>query len=723
MPRVTMLQTNFTAGEISPRLLGRTDIARYQNGAKILENCYPLVQGGVIRRPGLRYVAAAKFADKKVRLIPYTFNKDQAYILEFGHLYMRVYKDGAQVLTGGSVPYEIVTPYGENELADLNYAQGADTMFIAHPSFPIYRLRRQDHADWSLAPAPFVTTPFDEIGYRPTTTLTLSSGAVGTGRTLTAGAAHFQAADVGREVWANSGVAKITAVASGTSATADVVVAFSSTSIASEQWQIRLTPQTTCTPTAKDPVGTIITLTLGAAGWRADDVGKFVSINRGLCQITAYTSSVAVQAKILTALDATVASPANAWVLMASVWNARDGYPAAVSLNEQRLVAAGSPGYPQTVWMSRIGEYLNFELGTRDDDALSFTVASDQINPVQHIGQIKSMLVLTGGGEFSLQGGVEKPVTATNVQVKNQSNYGCSNVRPVRIGNELLYIQRAGRKLRASSYKVETDAFASPDLSVLGEHATLSGIKEMAYQQEPDSVIWLIRNDGVLVSVTIERDQDVIGWARHSTDGTFESCACIPIATGDQIWVVTNRSINGAAVKYIERMTSNSFTDCSLKGTSGPGVAVWTGLNHLEGETVSILADGVVMPDAIVTGGQITLSRPAFSVDIGLPFIPKVKLLTPEIGTGTGSAQGNSMRVSEVTIRLVETIGAEVNGQVIAFRQFGEDVLDNPVDAYTGDHRIEVLGWDRGKTDIEITQPQPLPFHLLCVIMKLTVND
>lgn len=727
MPRVTLMQTNFTAGEMSPRLLGRVDIARYSNGAKIIENAYPLVHGGVIRRPGSRFVTAAKFANKKARLIPYVFNRDQAYIIEFGDQYLRVYKDGAQVLTGGGAPYEVATPYTEAMLDDLDYVQGADTMFIAHPSVPIYRLRRLDHADWSLAAAPFVTVPFDEIGFRPATTLTLSSAAVGAGRTLTAGAATFLASDVGRDIWAGAGIATITAVASSTSATADISIAFSGTSIAPGQWQVKGSPQGPITPSVKDPVGASITLTSSSTSaldiWRSDDVGKFVSINRGLVEITAYTSALQVTGTIRVALDATVESPANAWTLESAVWNANDGYPGAVSLHEQRLVAAGSPGYPQTVWMSRTGEYLNFEQGTKDDDAMSFTISSDQINPIAHLGQVRALIALTYGGEFTLSGGVEKPITPTNIQVKNQSVYGCNTVRPIRIGNELYFVQRANRKLRAMAYKFENDAYGAPDLSVLAEHATESGVVDMTYQQEPESVMWLVRGDGVMATVTIDRDQDVVGWARQITDGAFESVATIPVADGEEVWAIVRRTVNGSTVRYIERFDADLGTDAAITGTHATGAATWTGLSHLDGKEVDILADGVVMQRMTVTGGQITLGRTAKAVEIGLPYTTTIETLTPELAGGTGSAQGNSMRIAEVTLRFHETTGCELNGQVIPFRNFGLAVLDAPAPLFTGDHRVEKLGWERGAATLVIQQKQPLPFHLLAVIKKLTVND
>ncbi len=716
MARLTINQTNFTAGEISPRMYGRVDIARYQNGAEIIENCWPVVHGGAVRRDGTLFVAAAKFPAMRVRLIPYVFNESQAYICEFGDLYVRIYlSDGTY--TG----VELVSPYTEAMLFAIEYVQGADTMFIFHTQIPIQRLRRSTNTEWSLAPAPFVTKPFDEKGVDFASLLTLSAATVGTGRTATSAASPFMASDVGREIWSGTGVAKITGFTSANVVTVEVLNAFSVAAL--NAWSLKGSPQTANTPSVKDPIGAAVTMTLGAAGWRADDVGKFVKINRGVIEITAFTSATVVTGIVRSALDAAVASPANAWSLEASVWNDFDGYPRSGTLYQQRLAVAGSPNFPQTIWQSRTGEYLNFELGTKDDDALSYNVTSDQINPILHLAQINALIPLTYGGEFTVTGGVEKPITPTNIQTKNPSAYGCNSVRPVRIGNELYFIQRGGRKLRAMAYKYDSDSYGSPDMSVLSEHATTSGIVDMAFQQEPESILFLVRNDGVLASLTVDRDQDVVGWARQVTDGLYESAASIPAITGEQTWVIVKRKVNGVDVRYIERFAPGIRVDGGIAATSAPGASVWSGLAHLEGKVVDIVADDVVMQQQVVQGGAVTIPRKAFKVQIGLPFKTMIKTLTPEVQGNTGSAQGNSMRIAEITLRFLETTGCTVNGQPIAFRNLGSQTLDKPPALFTGDHRMENLGWDRGQASVTIEQTQPLPFHLLCVIKKMTIND
>ena len=817
MARVTTQQTNFTAGEVSPRLIGRTDIDRYANAAKELVNAHPVIHGGAVRRAGTRFVSPAKFADRVARLVPFVFSRDDAYMLEFGHLYLRVFK------TGASLGVEVVTPYTEAMLPDIDYVQGADTMFITHPSVPIQRLRRFSDTAWDLSAAPFTTPPFDEQGHTPATSVTLSLATVGTGRTATAASGVFLPSDVGRNLVSGYGLATVTGYTSSTVVTVDITVAFAGTALASGAWTLDLSPQAILKASAKDPVASTIdltaslsraasitlsaltgaiTVTASAAvftagdvgktiyadngvaaitgytdtthvsattsvdfvatsyaqggygitdsAWRAEDVDKFVRVNEGLCRITSFVSASLVKAKIITAMTSNIATPPLAWSLESSVWSATNGYPRTATLHEQRLVAAGSTRYPQTIWGSRTGEYLEFTKGVDDDDGYSFTIAADEVNPIGFLASQRTLIVHTYGGEFSLQGGVEKAITPTNVRIRPESAHGSKGVRPVLVGKESVFVQRAGRKVRALGYRFDFDGYASPDLAVLAEHITEGGITGLAYQQEPDLLLWAVRADGALLSCTIDRDQSVIGWAKHYTEGAFESVATIPAGDREQTWVIVRRTVGGATVRYIEHFDETfapllaaaptgyppltqpavfgCTVDCALSFDNAGGQAVFTGLGHLEGKTVAVLADGSVMPSQVVAGGQITLPRASYRTLIGLPFTSRIGLLSPEVGSGTGTAQGNSMRASEITLRFLNTIGARVldgegNEQQVPFRRFGPDVLDQAPELFTGSVRIETLGWERGRSELTILQEQPLPLHLLAAIRKFQVND
>lgn len=659
--RANLIKTNFTAGEITPRLMGRVDIARYANGAKVIENAVCVVQGGVMRRPGSRFAAAAKFGNQKARLIPYVFNRSQAYVLEFGNGYLRFFQNGAQLVNDDNTPYEIASPFNTDMLPAVNYVQGADTMFLVHESVKPHRLQRRGQLDWVLEPCPFEVEPFDEV---------------------------------------------------------------------------RDTPQKWCKPSVKEYVGSEITLTLSdeeppvegdgtltGDGWAAEDVGSYVRINGGLVLIKSVTDSQKAVGTIRTILTATQAASPGAWTREDTVWNDEFGYPGAVTLYQQRLVLAGSVRYPQSIWFSETGVYLSFELGTDDDKAISFTVSSDQLNPIVHLAQMNTLIALTYGGEFTITAGNNAAITPTNISVKNPSPYGCNNIRPVRVGTEIMFMQRANRKLYAVAY--DPDSFVSysaNDMTVLSEHITASGVVDMAYQQQPDAFIWLVRNDGTMATMAIDRPQDVVGWSRQVTEGAFESVATIPSENNDVIYALVRREVNGQTVRYVELFDSSLNTDAAVTGTSEAGATVWSGFSHLEGRAVDVVADGSVMPQQVVSGGQITLTRKAYRIEAGLHYETTIQTLTPEIGTSEGTTQNTRKRTSEVTLRFLETTGAECNGQVIPFRNFGPKILNQPAPLFTGDHNWGKLGWERGEDTLTIQQRQPLPFHLLAIIITFTSN-
>lgn len=699
-------------------MLGRTDLANYPNAAEILENVISLVHGGARRRDGLRFVAPAKFANKRARLIPFIFSQTDAYILELGDQYVRFYKNTAPL--GG--PYEIATPFLEAMLFDVGYGQGADTMVMTNQAVAPQRLRRFGDTSWAIEAIPFEVMPFDEIGHSFSVTLTLSSAAVGVGRTVTASGGVFLNSDVGRQIVYQGGVLKITAFTDVSHVTGDVLSAFSSVNVPTDVWTLDSSPQETITPSAKDPIESTITLTATALNsWRAADVGKFVRINGGLVQISVFTSPLVVSAKIKEVLTGTTAAPANAWSLEAPVWSAGNGYPRAVTRYQQRLCLGGSPAYPQTVWGSATGAYLDFTLGTLDTDAFAYTLDSDQINPIMHLASGNVLFAFTYGGEFTIKGGIEKPITPTNVQVDSQAAYGAINIRSVRVGKDILYIDQTATQLLGFTYNASDEDYDADDLTLFAEHVSAGGFVDLAYQRKPDPILWVPRADGVLPSLSFSAKQEVRAWNRQITDGAVESVATIPAPGGNQTWVLVRRTVNGATVRYIEVFDPAVLCDSALTGASVGGQAVWPAA-HLEGKQVDCLADGRYMGRFTVAGGTFTLPRNANAVQYGLPYTSRIKLLTPEIGTAEGSAQGNAMSTHEVVVRFLSSYSCKVNGKDVSFRKFGGSLIDQPLTPFTGLKKIENLGWDDGASDIELTCDLPLAFNVLAVIRKFTVN-
>lgn len=723
MAKTQVIQSNFTAGEISPRLYGRVDIEKYQNAAKTMRDVIPVQHGGARRRDGTRYIATVKDSADVTRLIPFIYSKDEAYVLEFGDQYMRVYRNGAQVLSGG-VPYEIATPYTSAMLYEIDYTQGEDTVFIFHKDVFPRRLRRFAHDYWVLRSAPIDPEPFLPRGENPNTTLTLAAASGGS-VDFTSGVALWRDADIGRVITYQGGVATISSITSVTVAVCSISTTFPATSIAALAWNISDTPVATLTPSATGPIGAAITLTLSVSGWHGLVVGHYyVRVNGGLCLITSLdgVDDKIANAVVLKELTGTTAAPVDSWTLEGKAWSYGTGsFPKTGTIHEQRLICGGTEVFPQTIWGSKIGDYFDFTIGTDDDEAFSFKIASDQANPIAYLASARTLICLTSGGEFTIEGGVEKPITPTNVQIRVRSNRGCAQVRPLRVENEEFFVHRSGKKLLAFGYSAQAYDWAVSDVALFSEHMITPGVTELAYQQDPDPIIYAKRSDGDLAVCAFSREQDVSGWVRWNMNGLVKSMAVIPTSTGEQCYLIVQRVINGATVQHVEVITTDLFLDAAITGTSGPGATVWTGLGHLEGETVGVIADGYYAGEFEVASAQITLLNAANAVTIGLTKVPTIEPLTPEIGGGF--AQGNSVRVGEVSLRFLDTKNCQVNGDEIDFRQFGDSLLDQPLPSFTGLKRIENLGWDRGDTEMTITAQYPFSFHLLSLIRKITVND
>jgi hypothetical protein len=536
---------------------------------------------------------------------------------------------------------------------------------------------------------------------------------------------QFLQADVGRDIVSQGGLGTITGYTSATQVTVEIKQDFPATQLETGTWAMLGSPQTTCTPGASGPAGSPTTLTLSIAGWRPEDVGKFVRINGGLCRITAYTSSLAVDAIIEIALSSPVAAPALSWTLEGAMWSTAYGWPRCGCIHEQRLWLGGSPTFPKMFWGSAIGGRKDFTLGVDDDEGLAYSIGSGQFVSILHMTTADGLVIYTDGAEYSVRGGQEKPITPTNIRVRRQSAYGSSIVPPVEVGSEQMMIQRAGRKVRAvSPSQFDSDKFYAPDVSVLAEHVTESGIVRTAYQAEPDPVMYLVRADGQMATLTPDRDQEVFAFSRQVTQGNYESVCVVPTPTGARVFVVVARYIGGVLTRYIETFEPGLHTDSAITGTSESGATIWGGLAHLAGRTVIAKGDGVYLGEFEVgPGDQITLPRAAKSVEIGLQYTTTVKTLTPEFMTQTGSSQGAQLAADAVKVRLFRTVGCSINLQQIAFRKFGDNILDKPPPVFTGDKKATNLGWGDGLYQTLIQQTLPYDFHLLSVITSITANS
>ncbi len=420
--------------------------------------------------------------------------------------------------------------------------------------------------------------------------------------------------------------------------------------------------------------------------------------------------------------------------------------PSCVSFFEQRLVFANTNNNPQTLWFSKAGDYENFTTGTNADDAMIYTIASNQVNAIQYLKAVRTLVVGTSGGEFTVSAdGTDASITPTNIAIKRQSSYGSSSVDAIPAGNAILFLQKAKRKIRELAYNFDSDGYVAPDLTILNESVTKSGVNQMVYQQEPDSIIWCVRDDGELAGLTYQRSENVVAWHRHIFGGAFgngiavcESAASISgELTEDEFWVVVKRTINGATKRYVECFSNFDFdeTDAtdfrfldSHLSYSGSATTTLSGLAHLEGQTVSILADGSVHANKVVSSGQITLDRSVTKACVGLAYDSILQTMRVEGGAAEGTSQGKTKRISKVVLRLFETVGVKVGPslsdlETVPFRTTSSN-LSAPVDTLlAGDKEIEFRDDYNSDGFIFIKQDQPLPCSVLAIYPTLVTSD
>ncbi|MDC1330055.1 hypothetical protein N8210_00810 [Pelagibacteraceae bacterium] len=671
MARTTLALTSFVSGEFGNKLTGRTDFDKYTSAAKTLENFLVHPQGAATRRVGTQFIASVKTAAAKTRLIPFEFSTTQTYILEFGNNYIRFFKDKGQILSGGSA-YEISTPYLTAELFDIKFAQSADVMYLVHPNHETMKLSRTGHTSWSLAEVDFTNGPYLATN-STTTTLTPASASVGTGVNVTASA---------------------------------------------------------------------VTGINGGSGFLTTDVGRLINFNSGIAKITSRTNTTVVVVTILTAFANTDAK--DDWKLGA--FSDTTGHPSCVSFYEQRLVFAGTSSEPQTVFFSKAGDYENMTSGTNADDAMVYTIAANQVNVIRYLKAQRTLVIGTTAAEYTVSAdGTDASITPTNITIKRQSSYGSANVDAVTAGNAILFLQKAKRKIRELAYNFDSDSYVAPDLCILNDTVTESGIVQMEWQQEPDNILWCVREDGQLAALTYQRSENVVSWHRHILGGAFgsgnavvESIASISgDLNEDELWCIVKRTVNGATVRYVEcfsdfdfdetTATDFKFLDSHLS-YSGSATTSLSGLSHLEGQSVSILADGSVHANKTVSSGAITLDRSVTKACVGLSYDSVLQTMRIEGGAAEGTSQGKIKRISKVVLRLFETVGVKVGPsltklETIPFRTTSSN-LSAPVDTLIeGDKEIEFDDDYNSDGHIFIKQDQPLPASILAIYPTLVTND
>ena len=786
------LITSTNAGELGPTIDGRIDLAKYGQGSLLSQNFLHLVAGPARRRGGTRFIEELKNSDHRCWLVEFEYTATQAFALEFGDGYVRFYtKVGAtrgRLLvsgvaaynggttyqigdlvaeggvnyyciaesTGNTPPnatywyaltddiYEIPSPYTLGELTNedgtfgLSIVQSGDVLYIAHGARAREprKLTRHGTTDWQFSLYRPNQGPFLSLNQSSTT---IQASAQFGGITLTASASLFVAGDVGRLVRLES--QNITAKPWETNksySTNDLVRSDGKTYKA-------LNTKTSGTEIPIHDHGTAFDGQDGV-NWEYQDPGY------GIARITAYTSGVLVNATVVTDRDNglnllpadVVSATTDRWQLGA--WTT-DTFPSSVTFFKSRIWWATR----LTLHASVPNDFENFSEDffgeVRDDNAINYPVSGQDVNDILWIEGGEKLVIGTGGGEFV--GGEQNPnnpLSPSNFQVARQSTRRVRGVQPIGAGTSLLYVQRAGRKLLSMDYTLERDRYVSSDQTVLNDRITRSGIVTMCYQGEPDSMLWAVRADGLLIGFTLDAEQNVAGWGRHPLGGAgiVEDAIALPSPDGDRedLWLIVRRTINGATKRYIEVMerawegadrdgtTGDDqedafYVDCGLT-YEGAAATVISGLGHLEGCTVSALCAGAAVPDMVVSGASVTLPRAATPVQIGLPAPARWVSTRLEVQTQDGTSQGKTKRVDGAGVRFVDTLGGKVGQyggrlESISFRSVSTPMGQaEPIrDAETVDVPFE--GDYTKDVHVEVRQDQPLPMTITGVAPRMGV--
>jgi hypothetical protein len=778
----SLIQPTFSRGEIGPELAARTDLAAYQTGLAKCINFIISPYGGVQNRPGTQYLAQTA-GNEVARLIRFKFNVNDTYALEFTHLKMRIYRNGALVVYSGGPNvgqiFELATPFTRDQLFELNFTQSADVMDIVHPSHKPKKLKRFAHDNWTLTDVSLVPS----VAAPASATATPDAG--GTSTILVP--------------WTY----QITAVVDDGSQTPEESLPVSSNSITVKSDNQKATVVWPAVPGAsyynvyKDNAGA------GIYGF----IGRSTSVSFTDVNVTPTKTDTPP-----TGTDPFIGA---------------GNFPRAVAYFQQRLVYASTNNKPQTLWFSRTGVFTNFgySFPTKDDDSITWTIASNEVNQINHVLPLRALMTFTDGAEWIIQG-QSSGFTAKTINGDPQTYNGIGQLRPLVLNNTALYAQERGRTVTAFGYTLESDGFSGSDISVLSPQMLQEfSLVDWDYQKIPYSIVWGAREDGRMVAITYLAEQQVIGWHRHETDGRVLSICSVPEGRADAVYMCVERVIGGVAKRYVERIADRQperyngaplikyawFLDSALMYdgtnktaetmlvaggtewkypetltlvssngsrfqasdvgdsiqylatpdavpfrmqitayTSGSTVSVrpygtvpeeirdiafisWafardslSGLGHLEGRKVVVLADGNVTRDLTVTGGSISLDTPAGVVLVGLPYESELQTLEVTIG-GSETLSDKAKIIQQVTAVLLESRGgfygkANEEGKLWEFKPRQDSDEYGAIQPFTGKATQVITDNWSGNGQVTVVQKDPLPITILALIPATEVG-
>jgi hypothetical protein len=756
---VKNITRSFAGGEIAPELFGRLDLTKFQTGLAFCRNFEVLPHGPVRNRAGYVYVNEVKFSAKKTVIRPFSFNTTQTYILEFGDQYVRVHTLGAtllgatsknitgitqanpavatsvahgyasgqwlflqgiggmtrlnrwvkitvidadhyslQDLAGASIntttypaytaggtstpPLEVVTPFVEADLFDVHWTQSADVLSLVHPNYAPQELKRLGATNWTLG----------AISFAPSIGTPAAPGVVATG----AGAKNYS---------------------------------YVTTALAANTLEESLPSAATTVANDLTAAGNFNTVTpAGVGGAVRYNIYKLFN---GLYGYIGQTDGSAF-------VDNNVAPDVSQTPAITNTpFGSGSNYPGAVGYYEGRRVFAGTNNKPQGYWATRSGteSNLSYSIPTRDDDTIQGNIIAGEVNRIRHILPLSVLVMLTSGGIWKVFPQNSDVLTPTSARPKQESNDGASNVAPILTGRSVLFPEDATSRVRELRYSIanNTVVFESADVSIMAPHL-FDGytVTDSAYVKAPHKIAYFVRNDGKLLGLTHLPEQQISAWHQHDTLGKFESTAAVKEGTEFPLYVLVNRTINGRTVRYIERQHTRMFTQQADAffvdaGVSYSGAAVSTisgGLWHLEGQTVSVLADGGEHPQVQVTDGTITLERTASTIQIGLPYTSQLQTL-PFTYETQAFGQGVKKVAGEVWFRVKDSETIAAGPSFDRLREYparSNENWDTPPHLKTDELHLTLDSRWGSSAQICVQQDKPLPLEVLSMIASVSIG-
>lgn len=748
-------QLAFTTGEVSPDVSSRFDLEQYKSALLEAENVVIRPYGAVAKRQGSQYVGQVKYSDKPTRLFEFTTNTNNSFMLEFGDKYIRVWNYG--IYTG----IEVTTPFTSDILFDLNCNQSGDVMFICSGKYPIQTLSRYSDTDWRMSTYKLTEQPYDEINTDNGHTLTVNGDTITSTKDLFTQdmvgsviqiayyveAVHTKSAGEVVEKRVHRGLLPLLIEKTYNNInynvenySTDTELSWKFTTHGTWEGTVKIqisnndgqTWKDYRTYTSKNDYNVTDTgkIETGARLKYVSDI-KSGSVNcdlsimpftqYGIVEIKSVTDAKNAKVNVLNGIKE--GEPSYQWKL--GSWNRGRGYPKLCTFYQDRFVVAATDSKPNFIWFSRTGDYPNFGVekveGTiTDDSAITLPVINRKMCEIRHLVPANDLIILTSGNEWIVRG--DKTITPTNCNLKTQTQRGALSCEPQFIGNRCVFVQERGGTVRDMGYSYESDNYTGQDLTLFVKTLVKGHVAvTSAYAQDPDSIIYYVRDDGQLNCLTYIPEQKVYGWSHFVTNGKYRYVESVAEGEQDTIYFVVDRVINNKNVKCIERSiplytedNSDVFLDCYVKVANSIKTD-YINAPHLVGQMVDIVVDGQQMPSREVPPtGVIKLDGKANVITVGLPYATKIKIPSVEQQINDGTLQGRVATVSRVVLRMYKSFGGKVG------RTFDrmDDITLPPNELFTGDKPVILpkMGINYSTdTSICIKHSDPFPFNLLSI--------